>query len=96
MCHWYSKKKKESLSVFIVVSKLTSPFGGKVVQVLDVIPAGLNILVNNVGRDGTDFHKAVMLDENCVAGQIAVNDWRAALLVQVAKKKEGGKIESDH
>ena len=59
----------------------------EVVKVFDVVPAGLNVLVNNVGRDGADFHKTVMLDENCVTRQIAMDDW-IAFLMQIALGKK--------
>ena len=44
-------------------------------EVLDVLPEGLHILVDGVGRHAADLHQAVMLDEDCVAGQITVDDW---------------------
>ena len=44
-------------------------------EVLNVLPEGLHILVDGVGRHAADLHQSVVLDEDGVAGQIAVDDW---------------------
>ena len=62
----------------------TSPLRREVVQVPYVVPVGLDVLVDDVGRDGADLDKAVVLDEDGVAVQVAVDDGGAARLVEVA------------
>lgn len=57
-------------------------------QVSDVVPASLDVLVNDVRSDGADLDQAVVLDENRVASQVAVDDRRRAFLVQIARTDE--------
>ena len=44
-------------------------------EVLDVLPERLDILVDGVRRHAAYLHQSVVLDEDCVAGQITVDDW---------------------
>ena len=53
----------------------TSPLWCQKVEVLDVLPESLHILVYGVRRHAANLHQSVVLDEDCVAGQIAVDDW---------------------
>jgi hypothetical protein len=41
------------------------------VEILDILPEGFHILVNGVGRHTPNLHQPVVLDEYCVAGQVA-------------------------
>lgn len=43
-----------------------------------VLAAGLDVVVDGVGRDGADLHEPVVLDEDGVARQVAVDDRRHA------------------
>ena len=63
---------------------LTPPLRRKVVQVSDVVPEGLHVLVYDVWGDRADLDEAVVLDEDGVAVQVAVDDGGAARLVEVA------------
>ncbi len=55
-------------------------------QVLNVAPVCLDILVDDVRCDGADLDEPVVLDEYRIAREIAVNDGRIARLVQVAQR----------
>ena len=44
-------------------------------EVLNVLPEGLHILVDGVRRHAANLHQSVVLDEDCVAGQITVDYW---------------------
>ena len=44
-------------------------------KVLDVLPESLHILVDCVRRHAAYLDQSVVLDEDGVAGQIAVDDW---------------------
>ena len=44
-------------------------------EVLDVLPEGLDVLVDCVRRHAANLDQSVVLDEDGVAGQIAVDDW---------------------
>lgn len=59
-----------------LIAVLTSIFWGDKVHVLHIFAAGLDVVVNCVGRYRADLHQAVMLDENGVAGQVSVDDRR--------------------
>lgn len=54
-------------------------------QIPDVVATRFDILVYDIWRNGSDFDETVVLDEDCVTGQIAMDDWRVARLVQVTK-----------
>ncbi len=56
--------------------------------VLEVVPIGLHVLVDDVWGDGADLDEAVVLDEDGVAGQVAMGDGGAAGLVQVAEGRQ--------
>ena len=53
----------------------TCPLWCQEVEVLDVLPESLHILVDCVRRHAANLHQSVVLDEDCVAGQIAVDYW---------------------
>ena len=53
----------------------TCPLRREEVEVLNVLPESLHILVDCVRRHAANLHQSVVLDEDCVAGQIAVDDW---------------------
>ena len=55
-------------------------------QVPYVVPVCLHVLVDDVRRDGANLDKAVVLDKDGVAVQVAVDDGRAARLVQITDK----------
>lgn len=57
---------------------LTSVFGGNKVHVSHVLAAGLDVVVDGVGRHGADLDQAVVLDEDSVAGEVAMHDGRHA------------------
>ena len=44
-------------------------------EILDVLPEGLDILVDGVRGHTPNLDEPVVLDEDCVASQIAVNYW---------------------
>ena len=44
-------------------------------EVLDVLPEGLDVLVDCVRRHTANLDQSIVLDEDCVAGQIAVDYW---------------------
>ena len=43
-------------------------------KIFDVFPEGFDVLVNGVRGDAADLDEAVVLDEDGVAGKIAVDD----------------------
>lgn len=43
-----------------------------------VLAAGLDMMVDGIRRHGADLHQPVVLDEDGVAGQVAVHDRRHA------------------
>lgn len=45
-----------------------------------VLPAGLDVMVDGVGRHGANLHEPVVLDEDGVARQVAVDDRRHAAM----------------
>lgn len=45
-------------------------------EVLYVFSEGFDILVNCIWSHASNLDQAVVLDEYCVAGQVAVDDWR--------------------
>ena len=51
----------------------TCPLRGNEVEVLDILPECLDILVYGVGGHAADLDEPVVLDEYGVAGQIACN-----------------------
>ena len=53
----------------------TCPLWCKEVEVLDVLPEGLDILVDGVRRHAAYLYQSVVLDEDCVAGQVTVDYW---------------------
>ena len=55
-------------------------------QVPYVVPVCLHVLVDDVRRDGANLDKAVVLDKDGVAVQVAVDDGRAARLVQITER----------
>ena len=55
-------------------------------QVFDVVPERLDVLVDDVRRDGADLDEAVVLDEDGVARQVAVHDGRLNLVVEVGQR----------
>ena len=56
-------------------------------EVLDVLPTGLDVLVDDVRGNGANLDQAVVLDENRLAGQISVRDRRRDSLVEVTAEK---------
>jgi len=59
----------------------TNKFWSKIVKILKVVPKSLDILMNNVWSDWTNFDKAIVLYEYGVASQVAMCDWRIARLM---------------
>lgn len=57
-------------------------------EVLDVLPAGLDVLVDDVWGDGADLDQPVVLDEDRFASQVAVGDGRRDRLVKITVGKE--------
>ena len=53
----------------------TCPLRREEVEVLNVLPESLHILVDCVRRHAANLHQSVVLDEDCVAGQITVDYW---------------------
>jgi hypothetical protein len=49
---------------------LTCPFWSDKVEILDVLPEGLDVLVYGVGGHAANLHQPIVLDEYCVAGQV--------------------------
>lgn len=68
---------------------LTSVLGRNEVHIAHVVVAGLDMVVDGVGRHGADLYQPVVLDEDGVAGQVAVHDGRHAT-VQVADATNKG------
>ena len=54
-------------------------------QVLNVVPVGLDIVQDDVWPDGADFDQAVVLDEDGVAGEVSMHNRGRAGFVQVAQ-----------
>ena len=71
----------------IAQSLLTTPFRTEVVEVLDVLPTGLDVLVDDVRGNGANLDQTVVLDENRLAGQVSVSDRRRDSLVEVTMEK---------
>ena len=44
-------------------------------EVLDVFSEGFDILVDRIWCHTPNLHQPVVLDEDCVTGQVAVDDW---------------------
>ena len=42
-------------------------------KIFDVFPEGFDVLVNGVRGDAADLDEAVVLDEDCVTGQVTVD-----------------------
>ena len=53
---------------------LTCPLWCQEVKVLDVLSEGLDVLMDGVWCDAPNLDEAVVLDEDGVAGKIAVDD----------------------
>ena len=53
----------------------TCPLWCEEVEVLNILPKSLHILVDCVRRHTANLDQSVVLDEDGVAGQIAVDDW---------------------
>ena len=53
----------------------TCPLRREEVEVLNVLPESLHILVDCVRRHAANLHQSVVLDEDCVAGQVTVDYW---------------------
>ncbi len=65
-----------------------TPLGGQVVAVADdAVPASLDVLVDDVGRDGPDLDEAIVLDENRLTGEVAVEDRWITCHMKVAKNR---------
>ena len=65
-----------------------TPLWREVVQVFARVPVrGPGRLVDDVGRDGADLDKTVVLDEDSVARQIAVDDGRLGPLKKKTRKE---------
>ena len=56
-------------------------------EVLDVLPTGLDVLVDDVRGNGANLDQTVVLDENRLAGQVSVSDRRRDSLVEVTMEK---------
>jgi hypothetical protein len=54
------------------------------VEVLNVVSVGADVLVDDVGRNGANLHEAVVLNEDGVARQVAVDDGGIGPLMEVA------------
>ena len=53
----------------------TCPLWCQEVEVLNILPESLHILVDCIRRHAANLDQSVVLDEDGVAGQIAVDDW---------------------
>lgn len=66
-------------------SELTSVFGCNEVHIPHVLAAGLDVVVDGVRRHGADLDEAVVLNEDRVAGEVAVDDGRLAAVKVAAE-----------
>lgn len=71
--------------VYLLVVVLTSVFRCDKVHIPHVLAAGLDVMMDGVGRHGADLHEAVVLYEDGVAREVPVNDGRHAA-VKVANR----------
>ena len=53
----------------------------------NVVPACFHVLMDDIWSDRSNLDQAVMLDENCVASQVTMQDWRITCTMQVTEKK---------
>ena len=49
----------------------------------NVVPACFHVLMDDIWSDRSNLDQAVMLDENCVASQVTMQDWRITCTMQV-------------
>lgn len=52
---------------------LTAIFGGDEVHIANVLAARFDVMMDGVGRDRADLHEPIVLDEDRVAGEVAVD-----------------------
>ena len=55
-------------------------------KIFDVFPEGFDVLVNGVRGDAADLDEAVVLDEDGIARQVAVDDGRLGPLQRIRKE----------
>jgi hypothetical protein len=66
------------------------------VKVLEVVPEGLDILMNDVWCDGADLNEAIVLNEDRITGQVAVSDGRVTSLMEITVKTNvSGELEQE-
>lgn len=63
---------------------LTAIFGCNEVHIANILAARFDVMMYGVGGDGADLHEPIVLDEDRVAGEVAVDYWwHAAVEVTV-------------
>ena len=65
---------KDSFQYIHHIRFVTCPLWSQKVEVLYVFSEGFDILVNCIWSHASNLDQAVVLDEYCVAGQVAVDD----------------------
>lgn len=53
----------------------------------DVVPAGFDVLVDDVWSNGSNFDQSIMLNENRIAGQIAVENGRITSRMEITENR---------
>lgn len=55
-------------------------------HVAHIFTTRLNMMVNGVGRHAANLNQTIVLDEDCITGEVSVDDgWRAGMQITITR-----------